>query len=375
MKMLHHLFKTFIVRSLTTCCMLAAAHGVHADAAKAAPPSDGIWTDPADPSLPVDYRYQGEYVGKMADGSPVGAQVISLGDGDFQAVLYPGGLPGAGWNGEQKTLLDGRLDGSNVRLEPAKPPKEYLAKSPERFSAVVDFPPPGQRAWSGRISDGTFHITTEAGKSLSLQKQPREVPRRGAQAPADAIVLFDGSGTQHWSGGRLDPESQTLHTDRNDIRTKRSFGNYTLHIEFLLPFRPAARGQGRSNSGVYQADQYEVQVLDSFGLAGLDNECGGIYQVARPRVNMCLPPLTWQAYDIDFTNAVVDEEGGLVKPAQITVRHNGVEIHKDVEIKSPTGGGRNELFGKPGPIRLQGHGNPLQYRNIWIVERPQTARN
>ncbi len=132
--------------------------------------------------------------------------------------------------------------------------------------------------------------------------------------------------------------------------------------------RPDARGQGRGNSGFYQVDHYEVQVLDSFGLDGKNNECGGIYTKLSPKVNMCLPPLAWQTYDVDFTNAVRDESGKKVKNARITLKHNGVVIHDDMEITGPTGGHRSDPEGTPGPIKLQGHGNPLQFRNIWIVE-------
>jgi hypothetical protein len=143
-----------------------------------------------------------------------------------------------------------------------------------------------------------------------------------------------------------------------------------MHVEFLLPFRPDARGQGRGNSGFYQVDHYEVQILDSFGLDGLDNECGGVYKCAGPSVNMCFPPLTWQTYDVDFTNAVRDQEGNKVKNAVLTLRHNGVVIQDNLEVPAPTGGHRNEPEGTPGPIKLQGHGNPVQFRNIWLVEKP-----
>jgi hypothetical protein len=88
-----------------------------------------------------------------------------------------------------------------------------------------------------------------------------------------------------------------------------------------------------------------------------------------PKVNMCLPPLQWQTYDIDFTAAVADEGGKKVKNARITAKHNGVIIHDDAEILGTTGGARAEPEGTPGPLRLQGHGNPVQFRNIWIVEK------
>jgi pectin methylesterase-like acyl-CoA thioesterase len=117
---------------------------------------------------------------------------------------------------------------------------------------------------------------------------------------------------------------------------------------------------------MYLLDQYECQVLDSFGLAGLDNECGGIYKVARPNVNMCLPPLSWQTYDVDFTAAKFDKTGKKVSPAVTTIRHNGVVIHEKLTLKVTAGGGQNDE--KPGALYLQNHGDPVRFRNIWIVE-------
>ncbi|MBW3600671.1 MAG: DUF1080 domain-containing protein, partial [Planctomycetes bacterium] len=137
-----------------------------------------------------------------------------------------------------------------------------------------------------------------------------------------------------------------------------------------LPYQPQDRGQARGNSGVYLQGRYEVQMLDSFGLEGKQNECGGLYSVKDPDVNMCYPPLEWQTYDIDFTAARYDEEGKLTADPRVTVRHNGVVIHDDVELP----GERNTTAApvKPGPeggpVYLQDHGNPVRYRNIWVAE-------
>ena len=141
-----------------------------------------------------------------------------------------------------------------------------------------------------------------------------------------------------------------------------------MHLEFMLPFKPDARSQGRGNSGFYHVDLYEMQILDSFGLMGLNNECGGIYQKANSMVNMCLPPLQWQAYDVEFSSAVM-KDGKKVKNATLTAKLNGVLIHNKLEINGKTGGSRNEPEGTPGVIKLQGHGNPLQFRNAWIMPK------
>lgn len=322
-----------------------------------------VWTDPADSTLPADFRIQGEYA-----GDKIGAQIIALGKGTFQAVVLPGGLPGAGWDGKGKSLLAGSLDGTKAKFGPAMGKRKYLANSPAEFSATSKFPPEGHANYNGTADGATFTIESEDGKSITLKKTVRQSPTMGAKAPEKAIALFDGSGLSHWNGGRVDEKTKLLNTDGKDITSKQKFNNYSIHVEFMLPYRPDARGQGRGNSGFYQVLMYEVQVLDSFGLDGKNNECGGVYTKADPKVNMCLPPLVWQTYDAEFTNAV-SEGGKVTKKARLTLKHNGVVVHDNLEINGKTGGARNDPEGTPGPIQLQGHGNPLQYRNIWIVEK------
>lgn len=342
---------------------------------------DGVWTDPKDSTLPADFQIQGEYVGDVVFGdkkAKVGAQVIALGNGAFQAVLYHGGLPGAGWNAENKELLAGELkkDGSAAFTQ-ATGKRKYLARSPAEFSATSN-PKPESEVVSvnAKIQEGKLTgkaVDTINGKEITFQFQLRKTERKsdtmGKKPPKGALVLFDGTNAEHWKGGRLDEKTGFLNTDGKDMLTKKKFNDYTMHVEFLLPYRPMARGQGRGNSGFYQVDHYEVQILDSFGLDGKNNECGGVYQLADPKVNMCLPPLAWQTYDVEFTNAKTNDKGEVTASAKMTVKHNGVVIHKDLELKRKTGGSRNEPIGTPGPIKLQGHGNPLQFRNIWIVEK------
>jgi len=352
---------------LVAVCSLFLINGqLQADDAKK---THGVWTDASDSTLPADFQLQGEYVGAIKGGGKLGAQVISLGSGKFQAVVYPAGLPGDGWEGKDKILLDGTLVDGTALLEPASGNKKYLAASPTEFSATRSFPPEGQREYTANISGKTMTGRTDDAKTFELKKVSRKSDSIGQKPPKGAVVLFDGTNTDQWNGGRLDGTTKLLNTDGHDIVTKQKFNNYTMHIEFMLPYRPDARGQGRGNSGFYQVDHYEVQILDSFGLAGLNNECGGIYSKAAPKLNMCLPPLTWQTYDVDFTNAVVNPQSKKVKDATITVKLNGVVIHDSLAIKGKTGGSRSEPIGTPGPIKLQGHGNPLQFRNIWIAEK------
>ena len=176
--------------------------------------------------------------------------------------------------------------------------------------------------------------------------------------------MFDGKTADNFKGGRMTEDGLLI----EGATSKQKFGDFKLHIEFRLPYKPAARGQGRGNSGVYMQGRYEVQVLDSFGLEGKRNECGGIYSIKDPDVNMCLPPLSWQTYDVDFTAAKFDASGKKVKDAHMTVRHNGVVIHKDVKLPKRTTAAPVREGKDPGPLYLQSHGNPVRFRNIWIVE-------
>jgi hypothetical protein len=326
------------------------------------------WTDRNAPDLPPDFAIQGEYVGEIAGGTALGAQVISLSRGQFHAVLYPGGLPGAGWDGSNKILMAGSQTATGAAFEPASGNRRYNRNAATEFSPTKTFPPKGHKPYTGAISGSSLSGKTDDGKPFTLTKTERKSPTLDAKAPANAIVLFDGSSKDEWQGGRVDENTKLLNTDGRDIKTARKFSDYHMHIEFMLPYRPDARGQGRGNSGFYQIDHYEVQILDSFGLDGLNNECGGIYSRKGSDLNMCLPPLSWQTYDVDFSMAKTDASGKKTANARITVRLNGVVIHNDYEIPGKTGGSRGEAEGTPGPMKLQGHGNPLQYRNIWIVE-------
>jgi hypothetical protein len=300
------------------------------------------YTDPA--AADADFALQGEYFGVQSlsgdarGGDAVGLQVIALGKGEFQAWKYYGGLPGRGWDREERHELTGQLRGSTVELTGS----EYDI-----------------------LADGiTARLFTHDGRPAgTLQKLERVSPTLGAPPPPHAIVLFDGSSTAEFTAGKVTPAGWLL----AGADTTRKFRNFRLHGEFRLPYKPLARGQDRGNSGFYLQTRYEVQVLDSFGLEGIENECGALYRTRRPDLNMCLPPLQWQTYDIDFTAARFDDAGRKVGDMRISVWHNGVLIHHGVSIPDKTGAGQSESP-DPLPIRLQEHGNPVVYRNLWIVE-------
>jgi len=196
-------------------------------------------------------------------------------------------------------------------------------------------------------------------------------------APDGAIVLFDGTSLDGWTASDgseptweiVEGGAMEVRPGGGGIKTKRTFdGRYRLHVEFRVPYEPDDTGQARGNSGVYNQGRYEVQVLDSYGIEEpRSNDCGGIYEVSPPRVNACKAPTVWQSYDIEF-QAPVFQDGEKVEPARITVYQNSVLIQDDVPI--PVDNTRAGLGGDPstpGPLHLQDHGDPVQYRNIWLL--------
>jgi len=221
----------------------------------------GTYIDPKLAAADPDFAIQGEYAGTVGDDK-FGVQIIALGGGKFHGVGHRGGLPGEGWDEQERIEGDGEraADGSVTMT--------------------------GRDGNKAVIKDGVIGIVNENGDRVAeLKRVERKSQTLGAKPPEGAKVLFDGKTNDFKPGkteGDLLVQGQT---------SQMKFQSVTLHVEFLLPFMPAARGQGRGNSGVYLQGRYECQVLDSFGLSGENNECGGIYQIAKPRVNMCLPPL------------------------------------------------------------------------------------
>ena len=334
--------------SLVLACLIFAAPGT-AQKKPQQPAKKTTFIDAKEAG--PDYEIQGEYTGTFSSGAKLGCQVIALGNGHFQAVLLPGGLPGDGWNGADKYLMDGKLDGTKAIFEPAAGKRKYMAGSPKEFSATAKFPPKGHKECSGVLADGALSGKCDDGASFSLKKIVRTSSTSNAKPPDGALVLFDGTNASEWKEGKI--ADGLLPVAAN---SKRTFKDFKLHIEFRTPFQPTARSQGRGNSGVYLHGRHEIQVLDSFGLEGKSDECGGFYGRKAPSVNMCYPPLTWQTYDVEFKSAPADPKTKK-QTARVTVLHNGVKIHDNLEF--PSG---------EGPFHLQNHGNPVFYRNIWVVE-------
>jgi type 1 glutamine amidotransferase len=329
------------------------------------PPVEKVPSVPwkADLADATPYPLIGDWEGTINNTEHAVGQVIALGQGQYQLVLAeefdavnenPVTLSGTGAKGAPEVNLNAKVD------------KGHFAGT----------------QWAATLTAGSLVGKVEGATqtTFALKRVARLSPTLGARAPAGAVVLL-GAGTKdlnaEWMrhGGKpcgwklLPGGAMQVVPGAGSIITKKQFGHQRLHVEFRTPLEPEKRGQGRGNSGVYLQGLFEVQVLDSYGLAPKNNECGGIYGVAAPRVNMCAPPGQWQTYDIAFQAAVL-KDGKVAAPARITVLHNGVKVHDSVALPHTTTAAPGGAIAQTGGLYLQDHGNAVEYRNIWIVEPP-----
>lgn len=312
--------------------------------------SDGIdvWAD--EPPVVTNFSFphefvQGEYAGKMLvdeNWQTYGLQVVARGEGKFTANLLPGGLPSEENLSPYPTKLEGQVEGDQLILKSDGGLKFQFKGSPFYQFVQIDS--------RQNLMAQLFRVERY---SSTLNQSP----------PQNAIVLF-GNGLAHeLSNAKVTPAGNLA------IGASTAFPveDFQLHVEFRLPFQPEKSNQNRGNSGIYMQRRYEVQVLDSFGEPPVENNAGSIYKQRAAAANMSLPPLVWQTYDIWFTAPRWSDDGKKTSPARVTVKHNGILIHDDVEIQSKTGAGLAEGR-EPQPILFQDHGDPVEFRNLWLIK-------
>jgi hypothetical protein len=294
--------------------------------------------------VPPPADVQGIYEGVLKDAQgehKVEARVVAWGKGEYKVFV-------------RQPLAEGKV--AKVELD-GKPDAGTL-----RFKGKAD-----GAEWALALGDGAIKGTAGKEGTVELKRVMRQSPTLGAKPPEGAIVLLDGKnfdeltkgGNQEW---KITGEG-AIQVPRSGMNSKRRFdGSFKLHVEFFLPLIPEARDQGRSNSGVYLPNGDEIQVLDSFGSTSYKGGgCGGLYAYKNPDVFdefslASLPPLQWQTFDVEYR--VEKKNGKPTGKPHVTVLHNGIKIHDNARLNADA---------KVGGFHFQDHGNPVQYRNIWVL--------
>lgn len=298
-------------------------------------------------AAPIEKAVQGLYEGTLKEASgqrKLDALVVACGHETYKVFLRE-----ARANGQPfKMELEGKTEGDSVR---------FAGKS-------------ATSSWAATYSNGM--INGSSGQAtVQLNRVVRRPPTLGASPPAGAIVLLDGKNFDEMTKGRVRGAEQpwkttgegAIEVPKGGMNSKRQFdGSFKLHVEFKIPLMPTARDQGRGNSGVYLPNGDEVQVLDSFGMTTYKGGgCGGLYAYKDPDTFdqfslASLPPLEWQTYDIEYR--VEKKDGKPVGKPRVTVCHNGVKIHDNAVLNANA---------RKGGFHFQDHGNPVEYRNIWVL--------
>jgi len=301
-------------------------------------------------------NYEGKWYGDEGLEGDLSAKVADEGKGNYRAIVKVD----IGEAEPAKGVMQGKQKGDKVEFKGAV----EAGGIPDRVYHST-----GQ-IFEGKFT-GRFAGPDEQG-TFEMKKVTKKSPTLGAKPPKGAIVLFDGKDLSKWETkkGQANPwklveGAMEIVPGAPDITTKDEFGDFKLHLEFRIPLMEEARGQGRGNSGVFlPGNCEELQILDSFGFELSNGSCGAIYDQKPPDVNASLPPGEWQTYDITCLVPRFDEKGTMIRKTILTMYHNGVLIHDRFPAKRQTGRRHGEHFRG---ILLQNHGNPVRFRNIWLL--------
>ena len=327
---MRYLLTTVFLAFACTSALLAADNG-----------KGPAFTEP--PKGDKDFALMGEFLGEITpvDGekAQLGLQLRALGDGSFDAQSFLGGLPGQDQHKPEAFRMIGQRS------------DDFVVLSGGPWVMIVE-------------KDHCILVDRKGNKIGKLNRLQRSSPSMGALPPEEAIVLFNGKNVDQFTNAQMTKDGLLM----QGADLKPMFQDFNLHVEFRIPYMPKAEGQSRGNSGLYLQSRYECQVLDSFGLEPLYNGLGSLYRFKKPDVNMAFPPLSWQTYDVQFTAPRWAADGSKLRNARITSWINGVKVQDNVELPNKTGAGMKEepiLL----PIRFQDHGDPVRFRNVWLVDR------
>jgi len=314
---------------------------------------------------PKEAEVQGLYEGTWKDAKGEGkieARVAAMGKETYKVFVREG----IGETGKAAAELDGQTEGETVTIAGKAGEATWAGKYAEG-------------AITGKVGDGTFELKRVQRKSPTLEAKPPEGAIVLLPVPAEPDKITEMTRVKDKEGKVPDWKTfddGSIQVPRRGMSSAKAFdGSFKFHVEFMCPLMPDARSQGRGNSGVFLPTGDEIQVLDSFGMPTyLGGGCGGIYRYQDP---LCmevieglkdkpeckftlasLPPGEWQTYDVEYR--VEMKDGKAVGKPRVTVLHNGIKIHDNVEIRAT--GTR--------PFKFQDHGNPVRYRNIWVQPLP-----
>lgn len=330
---------------------------------------------------PVD-AVQGNWVGdwKLDDGGggKQTAQIVALGNGEYQGAFTA--YDGSEQQNETFRFVISGTAAANDKVE--------FATTINLGEKLGTFDWKAQ-AHAGKLV-GRYTNKKNYTGGFTLKRTELSNEAVGTKPLPGAIVLFDGSNLDRWSAPRnrptrwksadgvvrVDSEMVDGKPVLTNLVSREHFRDAQIHLEYRTPYLPAARGLERGNSGLFVQGRYEIQILDSFGQPRVrnsfgeladDDSAGAIFKHTAPRENATFPPGEWQAFDITFESAKLDAAGKLKEPAYLTVRHNGALIHDRVKVSKPTPGAPLQDLTEPGGLILENGGQPVEFRNIWLV--------